>query len=1734
METIKIEKYNNSEITNKNNIYPNPDVISGFYFNFNANLNESVNLNIDSTFVGNWKIIIQSINGLDLYINEPFINKSYNFITKNKKFTCFIICENYQKGSRFNLIEIKISKNINTETSFQVPKYELNFNNLLSKKLVSIILLCYNHWNYTKRCIDSILKNTTKITYELIIVNNNSTDETKSELEKLSNDIRIVNNNKNLNFSGGMNSGVKIAKGEYIVLLNNDTYCFDNWLSPLIELLEKNKELGIVTPITNRSGNESRVYIKHNNLMDYYSKVKNIRFVLKDYESCDRAGLFCGAMRKKEFEEVGMFDENYVNGWEDDDLSEKYKLRGYKIGITYNSIVYHYGNVTVGQGAYSKKNTNREYFENKWNKKWKSAWKSIDDRFIIDSKGNLKFNIAKEKCINKNVYIIGKDIGGGGSKYVNDLLKYYKNYNFIRVTSNGELKKIEKNSIVMFQHVLFTDIEIENLVDIIKNKNFEHYFCIHDFMWLNDKVQRKWEFNCHANYISFNGKINKNIYELMKLSKMIIHPSKFTKKIYEKYFVGNHRIISHIDFSIYQENNFSMIKDNTIRIGILHSYSEYKGFELIEAIYNKYNNCKIGEYIIKILRINYELPKYDEIEFFDIVDKYHINGFMLLNKWGETWSYYLTKILLSGLPFIYNNFGAFKERITSNSHYKVVYNNESEFGINNKLFNEFENLIEYISSNKSQEKKLNLVNKNLVIKSNQYYDSIFNTEKYKFYPIYFPQFHDIKENNLNFYDGYNDIKNLKLLKDTVKNHTIETLDYKQYNLDKIEDYNLSNKAIIDKQIELAKKYDISGFGIYYYWFSKNTITNKNEIMEKCYDNFFKNPYTNFNVFFVWANENWTSNPAFGSNLGKIETEYNDLNIKLFANNLIRYFKHPNYLKINNKPLIMIHHPFLIENNKLKTIQSKLNEICINIGFSGVELYLNSLNGINNSFKNYSFHPNYKKSDSFINRTDGQRIIDYKDYLDKLPEKMDNDEFINTIYFDFDNRARLIKPDRIKLSTICDNNNYKNQVEMSLKCLNSFQSESNNIVLFNAWNEWGEKMALEPSEQKGHMYLNIIKNLKIMSQYHKFTKKLLINNEKLIPIKYIPYNEIEIKKRNICHIHCYDINKFELYFNQYLDNIKNYFDIIITYSIGDKEINNVICLKVENKGMDIGGKFCCVNYLSNKNIQYDNILFLHSKSDEKMRNKYFSPLIKSLERIKLIIELMNTKFKNIGGIFPDIIHDGRINKEKTDGNNYYLNEFTNFYKLDNYDKVFVEGNVMILKKEISEYLFNNNSILLYNLLNNFNSYDYSWCRYKYKKYMLNEYELYEYVKNNNLSMNTLPLKGTSEDLPDTMIEHSFERLYISVIKKLNYSYITLPSDSIVKYLNIKINSIYFPQFYNSEHNNKFWGNGFTEWTKLKPYDDNFEIDNKKYSILKPQNENGYYKLDTPDHLYEQIKKSKNNNLNGFMIYHYWFYKEKNVLSKPKEYFLRDDINYPFFLSWANEPWTKRWDGSDNEVLLEQQYGDYEDYVKHIQYLIKFFKKDNYIKNKKGECIFYIYNYQHIKNHIDKMVNIWKNELVKYNIKIKVILTENGDGSNHSISNYDKYLFEPLHSLVNTKIKKKYINNKNWMCNLIDYELIIKKYKNKLYSNKDYGFPLYWNNIVRRKNLPVLMVENFSIENLKELFIVIIVQIIINKNNNFESMININAWNEWNEQATLEDTNIYGDNILKEISNLIKNV
>lgn len=214
---------------------------------------------------------------------------------------------------------------------------------------VSIVIVTYNNLDLTKECLLSMEKYNNYNNCEIIIVDNMSQqDDTRKylqEYEQSHENVKVILNDINGGFSYGNNIGIKEAMGDFIVLLNNDTYVTPNWIERLILHFYSDEKIGMVGPRTNNIGNEAKIDVLYSNMDEM------IKFSEKLYE--DNKGIqyrdirvlafFCVAIKKEVIEKVGLLDEAFGIGmFEDDDYCERAKAAGYELICADDVFIHHY------------------------------------------------------------------------------------------------------------------------------------------------------------------------------------------------------------------------------------------------------------------------------------------------------------------------------------------------------------------------------------------------------------------------------------------------------------------------------------------------------------------------------------------------------------------------------------------------------------------------------------------------------------------------------------------------------------------------------------------------------------------------------------------------------------------------------------------------------------------------------------------------------------------------------------------------------------------------------------------------------------------------------------------------------------------------------------------------------------------------------------------------------------------------------------------------------------------------------------------------------------------------------------------------------------------------------------------------------------------------------------------------------------------------------------------------
>jgi GT2 family glycosyltransferase len=243
----------------------------------------------------------------------------------------------------------------------------------------SIIVLTHDNLAFSRLCLTSILENTEYPNFELIVVDNASTDGTVEELQRVAGrlpNIKLILNDYNAGFGPGNNQGLAAATGEILVLLNNDTVVPRGWVTRLARHLD-DAALGLIGPATNRSCNEAQVDIPYQTYGEFQAVARNQgeqhereRFPIR------MPMMFCVAFRRDSYERLGPLDERYEIGmFEDEDYAMRAKAERLQVAWTPEVYVHHAYHASIGKllptGDYMRLvKLNQSRFEEKWGICW--------------------------------------------------------------------------------------------------------------------------------------------------------------------------------------------------------------------------------------------------------------------------------------------------------------------------------------------------------------------------------------------------------------------------------------------------------------------------------------------------------------------------------------------------------------------------------------------------------------------------------------------------------------------------------------------------------------------------------------------------------------------------------------------------------------------------------------------------------------------------------------------------------------------------------------------------------------------------------------------------------------------------------------------------------------------------------------------------------------------------------------------------------------------------------------------------------------------------------------------------------------------------------------------------------------------------------------------------------------------------------------------------------------------
>lgn len=335
--------------------------------------------------------------------------------------------------------------------------------------------------------------------------------------------------------------------------------------------------------------------------------------------------------------------------------------------------------------------------------------------------------------------------------------------------------------------------------------------------------------------------------------------------------------------------------------------------------------------------------------------------------------------------------------------------------------------------------------------------------------------------------------------------------------------------------------------------------------------------------------------------------------------------------------------------------------------------------------------------------------------------------------------------------------------------------------------------------------------------------------------------------------------------------------------------------------------------------------------------------------------------------------------------------------------------------------------------------------------------------------------------------------------------------------VKAICFYLPQFHAIPENDAWWGKGFTEWTNVKPAKPQF---NGHYQPHVPHQDIGYYNLLNRDAQAKQIELAKQYGIEGFCYYLYWFSGQR-LLEQPLDNMLADPtLDFPFCVCWANENWSRRWDGLDQDLLMVQNYSD-EDDLAFIANIAKYLKDPRYIRvDDKPLLLVYRPNLFPDMKATTKRWRDWcrNNDLGE----IYLVYPQSFETVCPSEYDFDASCeFPPNNSNPPKIIDQVDSITSDFGGMVFDWRVFLERSDN--YDKKSYKFfrsaTPSWDNTARKKNKGMIFHNScpkLFTKNLANVFS----ETIRNNDDPNQRIVFINAWNEWAEGAHLEPDERYG--------------
>jgi GT2 family glycosyltransferase/radical SAM superfamily enzyme YgiQ (UPF0313 family)/tetratricopeptide (TPR) repeat protein len=297
----------------------------------------------------------------------------------------------------------------------------------------SIIIPVFNKIELTRQCLTTLASLTTMPEYEVIIVDNNSTDGTAEFLAALGGDVQVIRNAENYGFAVACNQGAKAARGEFLLFLNNDTIPTEGWLNALVDEVERHPDVAVVgSKLLYEDGTIQHAGVAFSRivLLPYHiyrqfpadSPMVNRR---REFQCVTGA---CMLVRRDVFDQVGGFDEGFKNGFEDVDLCLKIREQGRHIIYRPDSVVYHLESQTPGRKANEKENARR--LLERWAPKW---WIPDEDALYMEDGLSCRVRTSEDGLLHTQLESLKSHADRTAWQFVADAQSAAQRQDFARV-----------------------------------------------------------------------------------------------------------------------------------------------------------------------------------------------------------------------------------------------------------------------------------------------------------------------------------------------------------------------------------------------------------------------------------------------------------------------------------------------------------------------------------------------------------------------------------------------------------------------------------------------------------------------------------------------------------------------------------------------------------------------------------------------------------------------------------------------------------------------------------------------------------------------------------------------------------------------------------------------------------------------------------------------------------------------------------------------------------------------------------------------------------------------------------------------------------------------------------------------------------------------------------------------------------------------------------------------------